>query len=266
MSIVNTIADLKDKVMEWVKSYAAPKTHIEERASSSKLGHVVVDTNLKSPSSNPVSGQAIKEALNNIEDSSQVKTNTDDIKTLKETLAYYQKIIGEPTSIEVYRSINENDDNQKDKDIKTTRLMIDLARYSQSSDYKKITIKIKDKDNNTLGPSDFQNNRADFFWIMNNNMRVTRMGYASDGSEVTPNTKTIINVNLNPLKSDWTEVSTDRYELKDQAGYPFLIFFNEYKNPKYQRSYCLKRIVIIPKYHSGTDTIFLTKEQYNMLN
>lgn len=266
MSIVNTIADLKDKVMEWVKSYAAPKTHIETRATDSTLGHVIVDANLKSPSSNPVSGQAIKEALNNIEDSNQVKTNTNDIKALKETLAYYQKIIGEPTSIEVYRSYQTNETVINDE-ISTTKLMIDKARKDDLPEYNRITIRVRDKNNNLLSPTDFQNTRADFFWMINNNMKVTQMGYISDGSKNSNDTETKININLNSRKSDWQKVSTNRYELTSLAGYPLLIFFNEYKNPKYQRSYCLKRITILPEDHTWDGTTpYLTEKQYNLLN
>ena len=65
MSIVNTITDLKDKVMEWVKSYAAPKTHVNQKASSNTLGHVMVDAGLNQNSINPVQNATIKSELDN---------------------------------------------------------------------------------------------------------------------------------------------------------------------------------------------------------
>ena len=61
---------------------------------------------------------------------------------------------------------------------------------------------------------------------------------------------TKLDIKLNGRKDDWEYVSTDKYQPKENAGYPLLVFFEEVSNPIYKHSYKCKRLLLAPNLRS----------------
>ena len=235
MSIVNTITDLKDKVMEWVKSYAAPKTHVNQKASSNTLGHVMVDAGLNQNSINPVQNATIKSELDNKANKTDLLKINENIKGFTSTTEELKNAIGNPTYIKIYRT--------KSAPYEFTREPQRLVLNSASphyDDYRQIIVDVYNEDGSLLTPQNF-NDTPNFFWYINGVFYVTTM--AMDGH-------TKLDIRLNGRKDDWEYVSTDKYQPKENAGYPLLVFFEETNNPIYKHSYKFKRLLLAPNLRS----------------